>query len=173
MGVEDVDGQVGVRGGQLVVQFVLEGVVDRGPQVPAALEAVLEVVRGQLSRGRGRDLVEDVLGETFAEGAQAVDGARDAVEGYAFQAHFADQLHGLWSRRWLWERLGEVVEFDERGWRVQRHGRRRRDGKPRREPDLVRLCRLGDPRVGLADVGWCAKHIGLRVCGVDERFERR
>lgn len=118
MGVEDVDGQVGVRGCQLVVQLVLEGVVDRGPQVPAALEAVLEVVRGELSRRRGRDLAEDVLGQTFAESAQAVDGARDAVEGDAFQAHFAHQLHGEWSRRRLWERLCEMVEFDERGWRV-------------------------------------------------------
>lgn len=171
VGVEDVDGQVGVRRGQLVVQLVLERVVDRRPQVPALLEPLLQILRRQLSRRRRRNLTEHVLWQALPERPQAVNRPWDPVERYALQPDFPHQLYGFGPRWGLRQRLCEVVQLDQRRRRVECHGCRRRDGEPRRHAHVLGLGRLRDPSVRLADVGRRAQHVGLCVRGVDECLE--
>jgi hypothetical protein len=60
-----------------------------------------------------------VVGYARAEGAQAVDGAGDAVEGDAFQAGFADQFGGGERGEGRGEGGCERVEGEERGGGVE------------------------------------------------------
>lgn len=79
---------------QPVDELGLKGVVDGRPEGEAGLFAQGEVVGRDGARGMGLEPLLDVRGQVGAEGAQAVDGARDAVEGDALETDFADQLGG-------------------------------------------------------------------------------
>jgi hypothetical protein len=89
---EDVHGQVRVREREPRQQLVLEGPVHAVPQGAAA--------RGDGGQARGRHGPRRRRAEprrhgrrqARVEGVEAVDGAGDAVEGDALEAHLADEL---------------------------------------------------------------------------------
>lgn len=76
--------------GELVDELRVKGVVDGRPQAQPRFFPLVQVLRRDGARGFCLKTGLDVLGETVAKGAEAVDGARDAVEGDAFEADFAD-----------------------------------------------------------------------------------
>lgn len=100
---ENVHGQVGMALTQLVVQLDLEGPVDGIPECSAAGDNLVGVAGVDLARGRRRDGVKHFPWQAFAEGAEAIDGARDPVERDALQPDFAHQARRFRARerrRW-------------------------------------------------------------------------
>ena len=108
--------------------------------------------------------------KTGVEGAQHVDRARDAVEGDAFEADFADELGKVkrievWLRRHLLRgTLGrEAVELEQGLRRVECHSGGSGEGKPGRETDILGRRRGGDGGVDRGDVGRGFDRVGSRM----------
>lgn len=81
-----------MRRRQLDEQLRRERRVDAVPQLAAGARDIAEVLGCGRARGRAPELRGDGWGERGREGAEDVDRARDAAEGDAFQADFADEL---------------------------------------------------------------------------------
>lgn len=97
--VQDVHRQVRVRARELGVQLGVKRRVHRVPEGAAPRRRRLEVGGRRRAGGRRAELRRYGVREGGVEGVEAVDGPRDAVEGYALEADLADQLGGRGRRR--------------------------------------------------------------------------
>ncbi|POR37531.1 NFX1-type zinc finger-containing protein 1, partial [Tolypocladium paradoxum] len=193
---EDVHRQVRVRARQLGRELGLKGRVDGVPELPPARARGLEALRRGHARGRRGQRGGDVARQRRAEGVEAVDGARDAVEADALEADLAHQL-GRLRRAGAGLRGRDVEQDGQRVGRVEGEGgrglctsvsthsqhrtgsRRRREHqthrnghpRPRAQPPLRRVPCNGPVHLGHA----CRRRDGARPGKrrVDERFERR
>lgn len=116
---QDIHRQIRMALRQPSLELLVQRAVDALPQrAPAGLRGG-EVGRRQGARGPRLELGDQGGVEGGAEGGERVDGARDAVEGDALEADFADELGGLEGGEGGGGGGGGLEEGGEGGGRVE------------------------------------------------------